>query len=327
MRSSTLRDPRESEGSASRELVVVAKESIASEVLSIRLRRVDGGRLPDWTPGAHIDVILPNGITRQYSLCGDPADSVEYRIAVLREPAGGGGSRFIHDVLAVGDRVGLGGPRNNFGLVPSESFTFIAGGIGITPILPMVHAAEALGARWRLLYLGRDINTMALTDEIAGGRGQVTVHPASERGPMPLAEWIGGYDETTKLYACGPARLLESVDDITRTWRTGWVRTERFTARSFSAPPRNDSFQVQVFGTDITVGVDPGTSVTDALRSVGVDILMSCARGVCGTCETVVMDGEPDHRDSILSDAEQAACNSFFPCVSRSRSDRLVIAV
>ncbi|MET1016879.1 MAG: PDR/VanB family oxidoreductase [Leifsonia flava] len=327
MESPTHSAPAALERPDGRSLVVVEKTLIAASVVSIRLRRIDGGRLPDWTPGAHIDLILPNGVTRQYSLCGDPADSGEYRIAVLREAAGRGGSRFIHDLLTVGDRVGLGGPRNNFTLVPSASYTFIAGGIGITPILPMLRAAEALGSRWRLLYLGRDLSTMALVDELTVGSGDITLHPASERGRIPLAEWIGSYDEATKVYACGPARLLESVADATRTWRPGWVRSERFTARTIDEPLRATPFEVQVFGTDITVGVGPGTSVAAALRGAGIDILTSCARGVCGTCETTVVSGEPDHRDSILSDAEQAAGDCFFPCVSRSRSDRIVIAV
>src|SRR3954454_21520199 len=147
-------------------LAVTGKELVADGVATLPPARRDGGRVRDWTPGSHIDLVLPNGLTRQYSLCGDRWEPTTYRVGVLREPSGRGGSAFAHDELLVGDLVGVGGPRNNFPLVPSEQYLFVAGGIGITPILPMVRQAELLGADWRLLYGGRRRDSMAFLDEL-----------------------------------------------------------------------------------------------------------------------------------------------------------------
>ena len=308
-------------------LVLHTKEVVARDVVQLRLRRPDGTRLPDWTPGAHIDLVLPDGSTRQYSLCGDPRDAFEYRIAVLREDAGRGGSRFVHDSLRQGDAVRFGGPRNNFRLTPAERYLFIAGGIGITPIIPMARAASALGAEWRLLYCGRDRDGMAFADELADAGDRVRVHDSAHQGRADLAEWIGEFRADTKLYSCGPEELIAAVRETTSSWRRGWVRFERFTAAAPSLPARSTAFEVEVDGTAARVRVEPGVAVATALREAGFDILTSCSRGVCGTCETRLLGGEPDHRDSILDDDERADSTTFFPCVSRARSDRLILAL
>lgn len=159
------------------ELTVTSKSAAADGVVAVTLAHPGRERLPDWTPGAHIDLVLPGGLTRQYSLCGDRWDPYSYRIGVLREPAGRGGSAYIHDELAVGTAVAIGGPRNNFALVPSPRYLFIAGGIGITPLLPMIEQAERLGADWRLLYGGRTRRSMAFTDELGRYGGKVTLVP------------------------------------------------------------------------------------------------------------------------------------------------------
>lgn len=313
-------------------LAVAVKMMAADDVVSVVLRRPDGGRLPDWTPGAHLDLVLPDGTTRQYSLCGDPREPDAYRIAVLREADGRGGSRFVHDELRVGDLVGFGGPRNTFRLTPAPSFAFVAGGIGITPILPMLRAASPLGADWRLLYLGRSRRRMAFLDDLAEHGDRVTVAASDEVGPTDIRAWFqSGPDAAalaeTKLYACGPARLTEAISELAAERRPGWTRVERFAAVDRGEPVRTTPFDVEIAGTGRSICVLPGVPVADALRSAGFDLLTSCSRGVCGTCETRVVDGVPDHRDSILDDAERADGTCFFPCVSRAKSERLVISL
>ncbi|MFF0522411.1 PDR/VanB family oxidoreductase [Actinomadura nitritigenes] len=306
------------------ELRVAAKDRAADGVVTLALARPDGGRLPDWAPGAHVDLVLPNGLTRQYSLCGDRWDARTYRVGVLREPGGRGGSAFVHDELGAGDPVGIGGPRNNFRLVPSDRYLFIAGGIGITPLLPMVRQAEMLGADWRLLYGGRSRASMAFLDELEPYGDRVTVVPHDEQGLLDLAAWLPGEDPATKVYCCGPAPLLEAVEERCAGWRRGLLRTERFVARE-SGAVRDEPFELELRRTGVTVTVRPGRSVLDAASAAGVSVLSSCRQGLCGTCETAVLGGVPDHRDSILDDDEREAGDCMFVCVSRSRSERLVL--
>ena len=304
---------------------VTARHVAAAGVVALTVAAVDGARLPDWAPGAHIDLVLPGGLTRQYSLCGDRWDTSCYRYAVLREPAGRGGSAYVHDVLRVGDPVGVGGPRNNFRLAPAPRYVFIAGGIGITPILPMVYQADLVGADWRLLYGGRRRASMAFLDELARYGGRVVTVPEDERGLLPLREWLDPPRPDTQVYCCGPAPLLEAVE----RWCAGWpayaLRTERFTAAAAPEPVRSAPFRVVLARSGHSVTVRPGTSVLAAVRSAGVTVLSSCRQGICGTCETVVLEGVPDHRDSVLSDHDRAAGDCMMVCVSRSRTERLVL--
>ena len=304
------------------DLRVVDKVPVADGVVTLTLAAPHGGRLPDWTPGAHVDLVLPNGFVRQYSLCGDRWDSRTYRIGVLREPDGRGGSAFVHDELAVGDPVEIGGPHNNFPLVPSRRYLFVAGGIGITPLLPMLHQAELLGTDWHLLYGGRTRRSMAFLDELARYGERVTVCPQDEYGLLDLRTWPAA-DAGTKVYCCGPEALLAAVESRCAGWPPGRLRTERFVARDSGA--RGEPFEVTLARTGRTVTVQPGQSVLDAVTAAGAALLSSCRRGTCGTCETGVLDGVPDHRDSILDDAERAAGDCLFPCVSRAASPRLVI--
>ncbi|WP_344311610.1 PDR/VanB family oxidoreductase [Agromyces terreus] len=308
-------------------VIIEATRMVTDRVVHLTLRRADGERLPDWTPGSHIDLVLADGTTRQYSLLGDPRDAYHYEIAVLREPGGRGGSRFVHDVLKAGDAVDVGGPRNNFRLAPSPRYRFIAGGIGITPMLPMLRAAAEMGAEWELLYLGRSLTSMPFADDLRDEHGErVRVH-TSENGRLDVAAWIGAFDPGVKVYTCGPVSLIDAVVEATAAWRPGWSRVERFEASDLGDAARTTAFEVEVDGTGRSITVEPGVAVATALREAGFDLLTSCSRGVCGTCETDVVGGDPDHRDAILDDAERAAGNCFFPCVSRSKSDRLVIAL
>lgn len=308
-------------------LRVSERHDVAERVLEVVLRRPDGGRLPHWTPGAHIDLMLGNGLTRQYSLCGDPLDPLEYRVSVLLEPSSRGGSAYIHQRLLVGEELEFGGPRNNFPLAPSLKYRFVAGGIGITPILPMARTAKALGAHVEVLYLGRCEESMAHLDRVASVADALTVHTSDDRGELDLTTWLGDFDSEVKLYACGPAGLLDVITRLTSEWTPGWARMERFTARTSSPAARTTSYQVEAAASGVTVTVEAGESIADALRARGVDILTSCGQGVCGTCETRIITGHPDHRDAILDGPERNSNTCMFPCVSRSHSDLLVLDI
>ncbi|MGI5125372.1 PDR/VanB family oxidoreductase [Pseudonocardia sp. CA-107938] len=306
-------------------LRVTAKELVAEDVVVLELTSPSGLRLRDWAPGAHIDLLLPNGMTRQYSLCGDRWDPFTYRVGVLREQAGGGGSAYVHDELAVGDPVGVGGPRNNFALVPSEQYLFLAGGIGITPLLPMVRQADMLGTDWRLLYGGRRRASMAFLDELAGYGDRVRVVPQDEFGLLDVPGFLGAPRPGVKIYACGPAPLLAATAAACAGWSPHTLRTERFVSDEPAAAARRAPFEVELARTGVTVTVPPGMTVLEAVGKVGVEVLSSCRQGICGTCETTVLAGEPDHRDALLEDHERQANDCMFICVSRARSDCLVL--
>ncbi|WP_372495631.1 PDR/VanB family oxidoreductase [Saccharopolyspora soli] len=304
---------------------VAAIESQADGVVTVVLERPDGRRLPDWAPGAHIDLVMPNGLTRQYSLCGDRWDAHSYRVGVLREPDSRGGSAYVHERLREGDLLGLGGPRNNFPLVPADRYLFVAGGIGITPLLPMIHQAQLLGAEWELLYGGRARRSMTFVDELAQYGDRVRIVPQDEHGLLDLAAFLGDPRADTRVYACGPAPLLAALASATADWPRHTVRTERFVSRDLDAPLRSSAFEVELARTGTIVTVRPEQTVLEAAQMAGVEVLSSCRQGTCGTCDTTVLAGRPDHRDSILDDAERLAGDCMFPCVSRSCDDRLVL--
>ena len=304
---------------------VAAKEVAADGVVTLTLRQPASAPLPRWAPGAHVDLILPGVPTRQYSLCGDPADHHVWRLGILRDEAGGGGSRYVHDRLRAGDMVRVRGPRNNFGLVPSDRYQFIAGGIGITPILPMIAAASAAGADWQLLYGGRRRDSMAFTGELARYGDRVTVAPQDETGLLDLDALLGFPRAGTLVYCCGPEPLLNAVEERCRDWPARSLHVERFAARPLTAPVRATAFEVELAASELTLTVPPERSILDVVEEAGVGVLSSCAEGTCGTCETAVLGGQPDHRDSVLTDEERMAGTCMMICVSRSCSDRLVL--
>lgn len=307
-------------------LTVTAKEVVSHGVVALTLTHPDGRRLPDWAPGAHIDLILPTGVTRQYSLCGDRWDPRSYRIGVLYEPAGRGGSAFVHDVLAVGDSVGVGGPRNNFPMVPAPRYLFVAGGIGITPMIPMIAQAELMGIEWTLLYGGRTRTSMGFLDELSVYGDRVVLAPQDEVGLLDLPTWLGtAAADGTKVYVCGPEPLLDAVETRCSGWPVGKLRMERFVPKLQSAPVRTAPFELELARSGLVVTVTPDGSVLDAVQKAGVPVLSSCREGTCGTCETTVLAGQPDHRDSILDDSERDNADCMFICVSRSCTDRLVL--
>lgn len=303
------------------ELVVDRREFAADGVLALTLRHPLGERLPVWEPGAHVDVVLGPELERQYSLCGDPADRTAWRIAVLREPDGRGGSAHVHERLGLGDKVRVRGPRNHFRLEPAPRYRFVAGGIGITPVLPMLAAAEAAGAEWTLLYGGRSRRSMAFAGELERYGDRVTVAPQDESGLLDLGSVLGDLPDGTLVYCCGPGPLLDAVEEMCPA---GVLRVERFQPKE-QPVGADGEFEVELARSGRTLTVAPGVSVLDTVRAAGVEVLYSCTEGTCGTCETDVLDGTPDHRDSVLTPQEQEGGETMMICVSRCRGKRLVL--
>ncbi|MET7399670.1 PDR/VanB family oxidoreductase [Dactylosporangium sp. NPDC005572] len=305
--------------------VVRALRLEADDVMSVELAPEDGRAVPAWTPGAHVDLVVGDGTTRQYSLCGDPGATV-LRIAVLREQAGRGGSAWVHDRLRPGDRVRLGGPRNHFALEPAPEYLFVAGGIGITPLLPMLAQARARGVAWRLHYFGRARQRMAFLGELAPYGGRVRVHPSPEGSAPPLDGLVDGLPPGGLVYACGPQRLLDGLRAaMAAAGREDRLRTEHFAAPAGADQGERGAFTVRLERSGIEVRVPAGRSALDVLTEAGAEILSDCHEGICGSCETRVLSGAVDHRDHVLTPQERAAGDCMMPCVSRAAGDRLVL--
>ncbi|WP_206784773.1 PDR/VanB family oxidoreductase [Amycolatopsis sp. MtRt-6] len=297
------------------ELLVEAKEKLADGVVALTLRAPGGEPLPPWEPGAHVDLVLP-GFVRQYSLCGDPSDASAYRVAVLREADGRGGSAYVHDALSPGDRVSVEGPRNHFPLVDAERYLFIAGGIGITPILPMLDRA---GTDWHLVYGGRTRGSMAFTEELARHGDRVTFRPQDEHGLLDLPALLAAAGPGTAVYCCGPEPLLAAVEAL----GPEDLHVERFTALPDDG--ERTAFEVELAGSGRVLPVPADRSILEVVEAAGVQVLSSCREGTCGTCETGVLGGEPDHRDSVLTADERLENEVMMLCVSRACSPRLVL--
>jgi ferredoxin-NADP reductase len=308
------------------DLVVQAADLVADGVVSLTLADPAGTALPGWTPGAHVDLILDENLTRQYSLCGSPSEPGSWRVGVLRSPDSRGGSERVHTALSIGTTVRVRGPRNHFPLVASPKYQFIAGGIGITPLLPMIAEAEASGAEWSLLYGGRSRSSMAFLDELAVYGDKVTLNPHDELGHLDLASVLGTPRPDTLVYCCGPEGLLAAVEGFCHDWPPGALHLERFAAKpTEEAEAPDSSFELVLERSGHTLQVPPDKSVLDVIRGAGVSVLASCLEGVCGTCETEVIDGDVDHRDSVLNDEEKASNEFMMVCVSRCKSARLTL--
>ena len=279
--------------------------------------------LPRWQPGAHIDVILPNGDARQYSLCGTP-DSPTWRIGVLREDEGRGGSAWIHDHAVEGFVLRVAGPRNHFEFSADRGtrYLFIAGGIGITPISAMVSADAAAGVEYRLEYAGRSRSTMALVELEDEHPGRVSIYAADEGQRLDLPALFADLPPFTTTYCCGPARLIEAVEAAAVGRQ---LKVERFEPKDLGAPVLAEPFEVELAFSGLELTVPPERSILEVVEEAGVLVLSSCKEGTCGTCETRVMAGEIDHRDSILTPDEQAANDVMYICVSRSAGEKLTL--
>lgn len=309
------------------DLVVMSRREEAQGVVGVEFAHPAGEELPEWTPGAHIDVHLPGGLIRQYSLSGDPADRGRWRIGVLREAQGRGGSRWIADELTEGTTLRVRGPRNNFPLRAADRYLFVAGGIGITPLLPMIREAEAAGADWVLHYGGRTRASMAYLGRLREYGPRVRVCPQDEVGLLDLGAVLDAAADDALVYCCGPAPLIQALEDRCRGRRPGTLHVERFSAAASEEGDEgtDTAFEVVCERSGTTVMVPPELSILEAVENAGIPLLSSCAEGICGTCETQVLEGEPDHRDSLLTDEEKVAGASMMICVSRCRGDRLVL--
>ncbi|MFP7761060.1 PDR/VanB family oxidoreductase [Marisediminicola sp. LYQ85] len=314
-----------------RDCVVEATTTVANDIVAIDLVAVNGRDLPAWTPGSHIDVLLPTSdgpIVRQYSLCGDVADRARYRVAVLRETDGRGGSAVIHDALTVGTPVRIRGPRNHFAFEskPGSRVAFLAGGIGVTPFVSMAAAAEASGVDFTLDFAGRSRSTMAFADDFTAAYGdRVRVHARDEGARLDLAAFIASLDADTVLYCCGPTRLIEAVESACAEWPTSRLHIEHFEAKEFGEPVWQEPFEVELALSGMTLEVPLDRTILEVVEEQGVLVVSSCRVGTCGTCETPVLDGEIEHRDSVLTPDEQDGQDTMMICVSRAACPRLVL--
>ena len=311
------------------DLIVRRRSTPAEGVAVLELAHPENEDLPRWEPGAHIDLMLKDGLTRQYSLCGDPQDSSVWRVGVLLDPNSRGGSRFVHENLVEGATLRVRGPRNHFPLVDAPHYRFIAGGIGITPILAMLEAVQRAGGDWTLLYGGRTRASMAFAEDLAERYpDRVTVWPQDERGLLDLEALFKDPEDDTLVYCCGPEALLSAVEQHSAHWPAGILHIERFAAKAPTAEEAAaalDQFEVVCQRSGRSFEITSDQQILEVLEEEGIPILGSCYEGVCGTCEARVLEGTPDHRDSVLTDAEKAAGEVMLICVSRSRTERLVL--
>ena len=303
---------------------------VADGITRLRLKSSDGRPLPRWSPGAHIDVECgaPDR-SRQYSLCGDPAETDVYEIAVLHEPAGRGGSAWVQGGIKAGDAWKIRGPRNHFHFDETKSTRaiFIAGGIGITPISAMARRARSLGLDYELHYSGRSRGAMAFVDELAVLHGdRLHMHAGDEGRRNDLAALLHEPMPGTRVYACGPARMLDAVTENMARWPADGLRTEHFAAPVAKLDPANEhAFEVELKDSGLTISVAADQTVLEALRAANIDIQSDCEEGLCGSCEVRVLAGAVDHRDLVLTAAERAADTRMMTCCSRAAGRRIVL--
>ncbi len=309
-------------------LKIVRAEAIAAGIQLFELRDPSGGALPEFSAGAHLTLRTPGGLLRKYSLCNDPADKDNYVIAVKRDPAGRGGSVDLVDHVKAGDALEVSPPENAFPLSPGvKNFIFIAGGIGITPIMAMIrHLASSGLAGFKLYYLTRDAASTAFLDELAAPewRSKVTIHhdggdPARILDLWPVLEKPG----PAHVYCCGPRPLMDAVRDMTGHWPRSQIHFESFADAEQTRLADNKPFRLRLARSNAVLEVDSHHSIVQAMRALGYETPTSCESGTCGTCRTVLLQGEAEHRDLVLTPEEQAG--QIMICVSRSRSPELVI--
>jgi vanillate O-demethylase ferredoxin subunit len=308
------------------QVMVLSKTDEAQDICSFVLAAPDGGRLPAFAPGAHVEVVLPNGLVRHYSLCGDPRERRRYQIAVLKTPGSRGGSRAMHELLQAGDRLEIGTPRNHFALVPGAARTLLfAGGIGITPVIAMAEALHRAGADFELHYCCRSPQQAAFAERLMRSAYAHRVHfHYSEAGPahrIDLPALLAAPDAGTHLYVCGPDGFMDAVTAcaLAQGWRGDQVHREHFAAPA-SDRPDDQPFDIRIASTGAIVHVARDTSALHALAAHGIRVQSSCEQGVCGTCLTGVLDGEPDHRDLFLGPAQRARKDCMALCCSRAHS-------
>jgi vanillate O-demethylase ferredoxin subunit len=299
-------------------------------LLEFRRPRPDAEPLAPLTPGAHLDLHLRQGgewgegLVRQYSIVNSPDERDRYVVAVKRDPASRGGSAFVHDQLRVGAVIEIGGPRNNFDLAADDApSVFIAGGIGITPIACMVASLERQRRPWRLHYSVRTREDAALLDMIEGEGLRLHVDDKSGGALLDIAAVVAEAPGGAHLYCCGPAPMLDAFEAAARGRPAAFVHVERFAPVAPSAT--GGGFTLRLAASKRDIAVRSGQTILQALREAGVEVQASCEQGICGTCETRVLGGRPDHRDSLLSDEEKARNDVMMVCCSGSLGDLLVL--
>ncbi|GAB2660417.1 PDR/VanB family oxidoreductase [Nocardia goodfellowii] len=308
-------------------VTVADRHESALGTIELTLRALGGEPLPGWEPGAHIDLVLPSGRVRQYSLCGDPAQTGTYRIAVLEEPDGRGGSTEIHG-LRTGMNIGIRGPRNNFPLVDAPAYLFVAGGIGITPFLPMIERLDRRGADWRLVYRGRSLPTMAFAATLRQRYPRrVTLLPADTHARPDLEALLAQAPADTAVYCCGPEELLRAAEIVAAQHPGVALHTERFAASNRSENATNAPFEAELRRSGVVVHIPADRTLLSAIQEVDPTVDLSCEDGVCGSCATRVLAGTPDHRDDVLRAADRDRTDIIYPCVSRARGERIVLDV
>lgn len=317
--------------STSLQVRVTRKTLEAEGICSFELQALSGEPLPPFAAGSHIDVWLPGGLTRPYSLCNDPAGSRHYQIAVLREPASRGGSAAMHDAVHEGSVLAISEPKNHFALAhEAPAHLLMAGGIGITPLLCMAERLASVGAVFELHYAARSRARMAFVDRMGAprfaGRTQLHLDDGPEPQRLNIAAVLAAQPPQTHLYVCGPRGFMDAVIAAARSagWADGRIHFEFFSA-DVTPQAGDGGFEVQLASSGRVIAVKPDETVVAALAAAGVTVPTSCEQGVCGTCLTRVIDGTPDHRDSYLTPEEQAAGDQMLLCCSRAKSGRLVL--
>jgi len=301
----------------------------ARDVVLLTFGSADGRPLPAAEPGSHLEIRLPNGLIRQYSLCGDSDDTTCYTVAVGRVTPGRGGSEYIHRHFRVGTELADIRIRNSFPMTgEARRLRFIAGGIGITPIMSMVRRCVSRGLPWSLLYCARSRNRAAFYESLREFPDAVRFHfdEEADRQVADLEAALREPREGEHLYCCGPAGLMGAVRERSAHWPDGTVHFEWFSAPADSSPvDARKTFVAILKRSGMRVHVGPQQSLLEALEQCGVLVPFSCREGLCRTCETPLCGGEAEHLDHVLSEAEKAGQRSIIPCVSRARSDVLVL--
>lgn len=312
-----------------RKLEVAGVDSVADEIISITLSNPDGTDVDEWSAGAHIEIELPSGLIRHYSLIGDAHDLSSYRIAVLNDRNGRGGSKELHEIARVGEIFNTSLPRNHFPLVDSDNYLFIAGGIGITPIFSMIQSIRKDGnIPWKLIYGGRSRTSMAFLSELSElSPSRVEIYPEDERGFMPILDTLRQARTGTAIYCCGPSGLIDAVSRYAESLELDRsLHVERFSSTAQPSVVKSEtSFQVTLASTGETIEISETESILDVVENIRPDVKFSCREGFCGTCETSVIDGIPDHRDTVLTTDEKDGNECMMICVSRSKTPVLVL--
>ena len=309
-------------------LRVVELVAEAEGVVVVELRDPAGGELPAFTAGAHIELHLPDGLVRQFSLCNAPGERHRYRVGVGLAPNSRGGSAYVHRTLRVGDLVGVTPPRNNFPLAEhAREQVFFAGGIGITPVMAMIQWCEANARPWRLYYLVRSRQRAAFLQQLEAYGERVTLPVDDEQGLFDVAATVGRQDASSHLYTCGPTALMLAVEAAQHGRPPENVHFEWFVPKAPTAPQRDAAFTVKLARSGLSLEVPPDRSILQVLEAHGVQVVSSCREGTCGSCEVRVLAGTPEHRDSVLSAAEKASNSTLLVCVSRALSGTLELDI